>query len=267
MAAKKKGCFSKLIRCFVIFLILIILLIAGVIWQINPIATKAINVGGPMVLGVPVSVEKVALNPSGSFELKNLYVGNPENYSTNMPMFAVEDIQVSLDIPSLFSDVIIIRKIQIDRPQVSYEVKNGKSNFDVLKERLAENQKKKPPKKDKDSPEKKVIIDELQLNKAEVTCNSTWTLGQTITFPIPSMTIRDIGKKDGGATFADATIEFVGGLGNTVINTGKAIGDGIGDAAKAIGEGVKDAGKAIGNGVKDATKAVSDEVKSIKKLF
>ena len=267
MTKQKRSVGSRLLRGLGIFVAVVIALVAVLVIFINPSVKKAVNSIGPMMLGVPVKVEGVSINLlSGTFDLKKFSIGNPENYSTNKHLFAVDNVYVSMDMKSLFSDTIAIRKVKIDSPQINYEVKGGKSNFDVLMENLGESEKKKD-KKDKDKADKKVTIDEFELTGAKVSYTSPLTLGATLPLPIPPLHLRDIGKSRGGASFAEATMEIFNGLCNVIVNAAKAIGDGakeavkaVGEGAKAIGEGAKDAAKAVEGGVKDAAKA-------IKKLF
>jgi len=258
-ASKKKSMLSKLLKIFGGVIAFVILLVVGVIVFINPIVKNAVNVGGPMMLGVPVKVETVSISPlRGELDLKKFTVGNPENFSTNKALFAVDRVYVSLDMKSLFGDVIHIRKIQIDEPKISYEVKGGKSNFDVLMENLGESEKKKKDKTKKDKEDKKVIIDEFDLNRARVSYTAPITLDKTITLPIPDITRRDIGKDKGGASWAEAVMTVLGEIGNVILNAGKAAGKALLDGAEAVGGAAKDAVKAVGEGAKDATKAIKN---------
>ena len=246
MAKKKKKALSRLLKILSGLVVCVVLLVAGLVAFINPIVKNAVNVGGPMMLGVPVKVEDVSIRPvRGIIDLKKFYVGNPENYSTNKPLFAVDSVHVSLDMQSLFSDVIAIRKIQIDSPQINYEKKGGKSNFDVLMENIGESEKKQKDKKEKSKEDKKISIDEFELNGARVSYASPITLGKSIPLPIPSIKRRDIGKSKGGASGEQVARELVSELGNVIVNAGEVLGEGVKDAVKAVGEGAKDAAKAI----------------------
>jgi len=267
---------SKLFKGVGILAVLVVLLVVGVFVWINPIVKNAINMGGPMMLGVPVSVGDVSISPlSGVIDLKKIYVGNPDNYSTNRALFAVDRIHVSIDMKSLTKDVISIRKILIDSPQISYEVKKGKSNFDVLVENLGESEKKQKDKKDKDKAEKKVIIDEFQLNSAHVSYTGPYSLDKPVTIPFPSLELHDIGKAEGGVSAAQATLDilrsFISDFGRMLIDLGKALGDAAASGVQAIGDGAKAIGGAVGGAVGKGAKAVGDAaekgVKAIKKLF
>jgi len=267
---KKKGIMVKLARVLAGVLAVVVVLMVGAVVWINPIVKNAVNIGGPKMLGVPVSVEGVSISLwSGTFDFKQLYVGNPENYATNMPLFAVDSVYVEVDMKSLFGDILTIRKIQVDSPKVTYEKKGDLSNFDVLMESLAKADKEKKEKEEKEG--KKVIIEEFTLNKARVSYASSLTFGKFITLPIPSLTLRDIGKAEGSISAAKATGEILESLGKDVVGVASsaagALGDAISDGAKEVGSLVKDGVKAIGEEAKDAAKATKEAVQSIKNLF
>ena len=272
MAKKKRSVRSRLLNVLVGLGVFVVLLAVGLICYLGPIVEKAVNVGGPLILGVPVTVEKVSIHPvRGVIDLKKFYIGNPESYATDKPLFAVDSVHVSLDMKSLFSDVIAIRKIQIDRPQINYEVQKGKSNFDVLMENIGEAEKKKKDKKEKPKEDKKVTIDEFELTGAKVSYSGAWSLGTTIPISLPTLRRNDIGKSQGGVSGTQVALELVKELTNVIVTAGKALGEGVKDAAKSVGEGVKDAAKSVGSGAKDAVKSVEggvkDAAKAIKKLF
>ena len=253
----KKSVLSKLLKVLGGVVACVVVLIVAVIIFINPIVKNAVNVGGPLMLGVPVKVEDVSISPlRGVVDLKKFSVGNPENFSTNKALFAVDRVYVSLDMKSLFGDVIAIRKIQIDQPQISYEVVGGKSNFDVLMENIGENEKKKKDKTKKDKEDPKVTIDEFDLNAARVSYTGPFTIGKTVTLPMPSVSLRDIGKDKGGASWAEATTTILKETGNVILNAVKSAGKALLDGAEAVGDAAKDAAKAIGGAAKDAANAV-----------
>ena len=263
MSSKKKtGLIPKVLKIVAGVLIVIILLVAGLVVFINPIVENAVNVGGPLMLGVPVKIEKAQISLlEGEIRLKQFSIGNPENYSTNRALFAVDSVHVGIDVKSLFSDTITISKIEIDHPQISYEVKSGKSNFDVLMANLDAANKKKKDKKDKGDSDKKVIIEEFDLEKARVSYTAPVTLGKTITLPIPSIKLRDIGKESGGASPAEVIMEILGSLGGMIANAGKTIIDGAGAIGDAVGKGAEAVGGAIGEGAK----AVGEGLKKLLK--
>lgn len=250
---------------------------------IGPIVKTAASVGGPKALGVSVSVGDVKLSPlSGSLVISQVKVGNPKGYSEK-DAFAVDKVEVGLNIKSLLSDTILIKKIQIDAPAISFESKDGKSNFDAM---LSNAKKSSEEEKAKKSTEKKagkkVVIEVFSLNNGKVSYASALTMGKALTIPLPSVTLHDIGKKSGGTSFVDALTEVMNGIlgGVTEAVTGaagaagdllKGFGGSASNALKGATGGAKDtasdAVNAAENAAKSAGDAAKDVGKSLKKLF
>ena len=144
---------------FALVALLLVIVLTLPLW-ISPAVQKAASVGGPMVLGVPVSVGSVSLSPlSGSMTISKLCVGNPKGYSDS-PAFAVDKVDVGLNIRSLLGgDTIVVKKIQVDAPNIAYESKDGVSNFDTImanaKKSETEDQAKKAEGNEAKKPAKK----------------------------------------------------------------------------------------------------------------
>lgn len=281
---KKVG---KILAGILIALVVVLLaLVLTLPMTIGPIVKTAASVGGPAALGVPVSVGDVKLSPlAGSLTISQVKVGNPKGFSEK-ESFAVDKVEVGLNIKSLMSDTIEVKKIQIDAPAILFESKDGKSNFDTMlasAKKSSEEEKAKKPGEKKAG--KKVVIDEFSLNGGKVAYASGLTMGKAITVPLPSVTVRDIGKSSGGASFVDALTEIINGIlgGLTQAVTGAAgqaedLLKGVGGSASEAAKGAKDALKGVTGGADDAVKAAEDAAKgakdaakdaakSLKKLF
>ena len=236
-----------------VVVVVVVLLLAAILTlplTIGPIVKTAASVGGPKALGVPVSVGDVKLRPlAGDLIISKVKVGNPQGYS-DKDAFAVDNIEVGLKMSSLMGGTIVIRKIQIDAPAITFESKDGKSNFDTMManaKKASDEEKKESPKEKKEG--KKVVIEEFTLNNAKVSYASGLTMGKAMVIPVPSVTVRDIGKGSGGASAADAMTEVLNGI---LGGLSKAVTG----AAGAAGDLLKGAGGAAGDAAKEATKAL-----------
>jgi hypothetical protein len=262
--------------CFGLILVLVVLLIAA-FFCINAIVKQSINTGAPKLLGVNTHVDMVNIKPlSGMIHLKNLTLANPEGYTQDKCLFAVNEFYVSINMASIFSDTIQIHKILINAPRCTYEVKNGTSNIDALiaklnkgktaqQEKKAESQAPQQPQEKKAG--KKVIIDEISVNDTKLAYSSTLTAGKFLTIPIVSITLKDIGKKNGGETFGDALTQIMNALLNSVTSAISGLGDLVGSTAKDATDAVKASSDALDAGVKDTTKAVGSALDAVGGLF
>ena len=256
-----------LVGIVVVLVVLVLALVLTLPFTIGPIVKTAAAVGGPKALGVPVSVGDVKLSPlAGSLVISQVKVGNPKGYS-GKNAFAVDKVEVGLSLKSLLSDTIVVKKIQIDAPAITFESKDGQSNFDALlsnAKKSSEAEKAKKPEAKKAG--KKVIIEEFTLNSGKVSYASGLTMGKALTIPLPSLTVRDIGKASGGTTAVDALTEVINGILNgltqAVTGAAGAAGDllkGLGGSASGAAKGATDALKGATGG---ATDAASDAVKA-----
>lgn len=256
----------------VVLVVLALIALFTLPYTIDPIVKTAASTGGPKLLGVPVSVGNVALSPlAGRMTISKLTVGNPKGYSENLAL-SVDLVDVELDVFSLMSDTILVKRIQIDVPAISYETREGKSNFDAIQANIkksSEEDKTKPPADQaavEKKPGKKVIVELFALNNAKVSYASALTLGQAVTLPLPSVTVRDIGKASGGTSFTDAVTKIINEIGDDLV---QAVAKAAGQAPEALKNAIKDsseAAKAAANAAadtaKDAAKTATDTARN-----
>ncbi len=304
-----KKFFRVLVGVIVVLVGLVLVVVLTLPLTINPLVKSAASTLGPKVLGVPVAVGKVALNPfAGRLIISQLSVGNPKGYSERA-MFAVDKVDVDLKMTSLLGDVIEVEKIQVDAPAISYETRDGAANFDALQanaQKSADESKAPPAAEAKSAeqqptekkPGKKVIIELFALNDAKVAYSSGLTLGKSVTLPLPSITLRDIGKESGGASFMEATTKIVnaivGGLGQaataaagqagdllkgaagTASDAAQGAADTAAGAAKSAGAALKNSGvtnalqgmsKGMSGAARGVTNAAAEAAKNLKKMF
>ena len=174
--------------------------------NINTIIKKGVEKGGPILLKAPVSLSKVAIDlKSGAGEFKGLNIGNPDGYNTAYA-FRLGSLKIDLDLKSVTSDKIHIREIIIDGPQITYEQKvGGKSNLDQLQENIKSfsSSKSKDEKSGSGSQGKKMQIDYVKVENANINVSMDVLQGKKLTVPIRPFELKNIGKnKD--RTVADA---------------------------------------------------------------
>jgi len=275
----------KVILGVIIVLIVLVLVVALTLpFTISPIVKTAAATLGPQVLGVPVSVGKVSLNPfAGRMIISRLSVGNPQGYSDN-PAFAANTVDIDLKMTSLLGDVIVVEKILVEAPLISYETRDGVSNFDTVQAnaKKSSDDDKAPRPADAPSAEikagKKVIIELFTLNSARVSYVSALTLGKSVTLPLPSVTVKDIGKDSGGTPAADAAAQIVnavaGGLGQAVTAAASQTAGALQDALKGSDSSAKGAtnilhgvAQGMSGAAKGATNAAAKATDSLKKFF
>lgn len=91
----------------------------------------------PKIVGAPVGLASLSLSPfSGGASIEDLTIGNPGGYSEAQAL-SLGGVTVSLQPMSLFSDLIVIDRIAIDRPIIRIEPgAGGATNLQALQRNI-----------------------------------------------------------------------------------------------------------------------------------
>lgn len=229
---------------------LLVLLILLVLFLGN-IVKGTLETFGPKLVGVPIQVEKVRVNPfTGVAHVKALSIGNPEGFHTPS-MIEMDELKVVLSLPSLFTDTIVIKQILIEEPRVTYERSLTSSNINELQKKLAKKEDKEPG--------KKVIVEDFQFNRAKVSVSLTALKGKKLTVPLPSIHLKDIGKESDGVSPVEFTKNAFGAVTKTVTDVVTSAVDFTGNTLKSISSGAANAAGGVIEGVGGAVKGLFGE--------
>jgi hypothetical protein len=162
---------------------------------------------GPDVTGAPVHVAEVHISPrDGRGSIRGLEIGNPPGFSSARAL-RLGEIRLSLDPSTVMSDVVVVRELVVDAPQVTYERGSKLTNLDVIQERIESYVKKldaeegaggsggKPR-----SQKRRFIIERLTIHAARVTMTNAALRGQGLGFDLPDVQLEDVGRRRGGLT-------------------------------------------------------------------
>lgn len=223
-----------------IALLALIVVAAAIAWlwlnnPLNSLVKAGIEKFGSEMTRAPVKVSKVDLSPTdGKGVLSGLSLGNPDGFKSSHA-FRADRIELALEPASLADDVILIHRIHIDSPDISYEKNDSGTNFDAIQRNVESYLgTSKKQQADKDAP-KKMIIESLAIRGARVNYNGM------IDLKLPDIELHNIGKKSGGATSAQVTRAIIAEL-NTQLAIAlaktAAIGA-VGGVAVGVGMGIK----------------------------
>ena len=197
-------------KIFFSLIVLVLIFTAGAYFFGSGILNKSIKKGvetfGPKITQTSVQLDEVGLSIlSGNGTLSGLYVGNPEGYNRKN-IFELNQIDVDINTKSILGDQIVINKIYIRRPHISYEKNLRSSNFkDLLKniEGTSEKPESDKPEKDvvsKDEASKQLLIKKLIIEDATVFAS---ILGVGTEISLPRIEMSDVGKKDGKSSIGN----------------------------------------------------------------
>lgn len=193
-----------IIRALVIILLIILILATIAVVFINSIAKAAITSAGTSVLGVPTTISSVDIGIfSGHSEITDLEVQNPKDYPGTF--LKLSDGILDINLGSLLSNSIEVKEIEFDGIDLSFIQKLNGSNVNeilanVKKNTASSGEAASKPASTSDG--RKFIIDELKITKVSVAISiqpiSSATKPSVV--KINQILVKDIGKKEGGAT-------------------------------------------------------------------
>ena len=162
------------------------------------------------------------------------------------------------------SDTIVVKEIVIVDPVVSYETTGLSHNIVSILKKLegAGEKEEQTEERTGDKAGKKVVIEHFVFRGARVRIASTALGGRGIFIPMPSIELRDIGRKSGGATSLEVLTEVLGSIAKGVLGAVKdgafAVGGAAVDAVGAVGGAALGAADAAGKTAVKAAGAVGD---------
>lgn len=194
----------------VVVLILIVGLVVLALFNLGPIIKLAVNTEGPKIIKTQVHVDSVGVSLlSGKADLKGLRVGNPKGFAAPEAV-KVGSIRVDVDSKSLTGNPVIIRKILISGPEITYERNKDTDNLQSILNNLKQangSGKNEPAPKAPASSGKKLLVRDVLIKGGKV---SLYILpGRQVTADLPAIHLRNIGGQREGASPARVVQEMV----------------------------------------------------------
>ena len=185
-------------------ILVVILLVAAVKFlgsNLDAIVKKAITRIGPEMTGVSVDVDKVGISlADGRGEIGGLVIGNPRGYE-GPHAFKLGSIVLALDKASDTANVVVIKELTIDGPDIVYDKGTDGSNVEAIQRNIDEYGKTHFEGKEKDQAEKgdaaakRFIIESLQISNGKIRLT-----GRDRVMDLPPIQLRNVGKSQGGMT-------------------------------------------------------------------
>ena len=152
--------------------------------------------------GVSVDVDKVGIAlADGRGEIGGLVIGNPRGYK-GPHAFKLGSIVLALDKTSDTADVVVIKELTIDAPDIVYDKGEDGSNVEAIQRNIDEygkthsSEAQEKDEADKgDAAAKRFIIESLQIRNGKIRLT-----GRDTVMDLPTVQLRNVGKSQGGMT-------------------------------------------------------------------
>lgn len=245
---------------------LLVIVVAVVIFglsKLGPIIKNAVNTYGPKITKTDVRLDDVGISIlSGEAKLKNLYLGNPKGFKSPQAM-RVKSVYVDVDEKSITGDTIIIDKVEVVGPEITYEKTGRTDNFKTILNNVKSGARASKSSKNQAAKEgegKKLMIRNFIIKDGEVDLNMSVYGGSSLSASasLPDIHLKDVGKKKGGATPEEVFNIVFAELYKRI--TSPAVTTELNKQAKALASQALEGGKV---GKEEVGKAAGDTVKSL----
>jgi hypothetical protein len=182
-----------------IVLLLFIGGIAVIYSSIGSVISDTIAQKGSAVTQTSVTVGASEFSTtSGLATLTNVQVSNPAGFSTKLAL-NVDQVDLWIDPETLTSAAIRVKSLILQAPEVTYEIVDNTDNLRTLKKQIETTLKSGL----NSAPEKKLLIDRLQLKNGIVFVSSPDFSGAKRTATLGTITLNNVGSAQGGITAAE----------------------------------------------------------------
>ena len=246
-----------MIKKLALALAIVVIAIAGAAYyfasNLDSLVKAVVERYGSEATQARVTLKAVELSPtSGTGRLQGLTVGNPKGFNT-AEAISLGDIQLALDISTLQSNPIVIKEVLITQPAVTYEYAGSGSNLETIQKNVQAYAAKfgggaQPAGqgtgggsgKTDAAAERKVVIVRLGVRDGKIGISHAALQGRSLSSPLPTIELKDIGKDKGGATPAEVAEKVIGTLSAQASRVASS------DLQKQLGAAIKEQAGNIG---------------------
>lgn len=165
-----------------------------------------------------------------SIKFNDFTVANPAGFS-DIKAIDAREVRIQPDFQTIFSDQIIINRIDIDDLNAYYEVSFTKNNFDVLKNNLTSIFSGNGSAAS-GSTGRKTLVRDLYVNNGVVRLSSKILMG-VASIPVPlSLHLENIGGDDAGQTLVSGLGSIFSSIGKVGLGLVGGVGGVVGDVGK-----------------------------------
>lgn len=248
-----------------VVIVIAAILFVVVLSNLGHVIKTAVNTYGPKITKTEVHLSDVNVSLlSAQAEIKEFYLGNPSKFKSPEAITA-KSIYIDMNEKSLLEDPIIIEKIEVVAPEITYEKTNGTDNFQAILnniKRTAGKEKASEKKSGGRGKGRKIIIKDFILRDGKIKLVTSILGGGEISSPLPNIYLRNIGQKEGGASPAEALKEIFTTLYTKIVSPD--VTNVLNSQLKERGSNIDAAGKDIAKQVGTAGEVVKKEANTLK---
>jgi hypothetical protein len=207
------------------------------------ILRKGVEVTGGKLLGVPVHVSSARVRLAGGVQMHGMSVGNPDGFE-DPEAFHCEGLAVLTPVTGLLGNPVNVQEFVIQRPEVTLEIAEKKTNWKVLLDRMkAAAEDAKTKKKDPAPKATSFVIQRIRIVEPRLRFRSRLIAPEGVVLEFNDIQLDRVGNAPGTASTPSLVVAAV----MQALFGGKSDDSGLpGPLRSSIRGELKQAGKAFG---------------------
>ncbi|HXV76914.1 MAG TPA: hypothetical protein VD788_11425 [Candidatus Polarisedimenticolaceae bacterium] len=191
----------------------VVLIAAGIaVWlllgNLDRIVKRAVERVGSETTGTRVALDDVLISiRSTEGALDGLTIANPPGYETTHAL-ELERVRLALDLSSLRTDEVVLREVAVDGAHVVFEQKGQTSNLRTLLDHVERAGRESGDPRTAAGDELRLVVEKFTFSGGKVTLIHD-RLDEDLTFEIPEVVVRDIGRVGAGETIEDVARQLL----------------------------------------------------------
>lgn len=222
---------------------------------------RGVELVGPKITKVSVNLDRVSLSLfSGSGTVKGLVVANPEGFKTPSAI-SVGTATLALKPTSVLSDKVVIHKIELVAPEITFEGGFGGNNLSKLLANINETTgggTNAAAETESEGASKKLQVDDFLIRGAKLNVSITGMGGKMIPVTLPEIHLSNLGQGPDGITAAELTKVVLSSVEKYAI---EAADKAVSEFGKNASELTKDLGKTAQEKAGEVGKNLGDLLK------
>jgi len=216
--------------------IITIILCTGIL-SLGQLVKHAINFYGPTITMTDVSVGDVSIAlRSGRATVQNFYLGSPKGFAEREAV-KIRSFFIDLEEKTLAEPLIVINRIEIERPVITYEKKETTDNLRAILENITQKIGAAKPREQVAASQagsaKQMLIRHLVMRNGTVRFVTPLLGSRRISVSLPSIAMRNVGQIENGASPEEICRQVLSGLYEKI--TGSAVTGAINQQLKGLG--------------------------------
>lgn len=206
-----------MIKRILLSIVLFIVVIGGVAYfYLDSLVTSGIEVVGSSVLGAEVQVGSASISPlTGSGSISGLSIANVDGFNSEHA-FELEEVAVSLNLGSVFSDVVEVDSVVITAPQITFERQLTQDNIRALIDNISTPAGGGQESAAESEAGGRIIIREFLMDDPQVNLVAA---SIEAPIPLPNISLSNIGEENDSATVADALRQILSAVSTSILNS------------------------------------------------